>query len=390
MTTKRNIDADSADIGRHGNVLTAYGAHPGPQPEPPPSLDAHVLLRAQAALASRSTSANNASITHVEPRLGSASRTARRRTKRWPLAFAASVASIGFAALVARQHFATETPTYPAASYPQPSAAPATPVIASSAPSGGPMPEVAAPAVTVAADMPAPLPDAAPPAAATAPSVVASNAPVALAQDNAQAAEAKQELAADIESVFPASPQESPTAPPRDVSAPPADSLDKYAADPEQLRGMLKRSAEAPEQITEPVRARESVSTYESAAAPVSAMPAPMPAADARQDSAEENALSGTGADAAVAAQPQTEPQEQENSGALPPTPARRAAPAKQSTNGLPSGATAPEPHAKVFKAIRALLASGEREKAKAMLVRLLKAYPDAILPPDLAELSPR
>ena len=92
-TTPKKLKLEP-ELARYQRVLDAYHAHPGEAPEPSGTLDQLILSRAQVAhAASKSTRTQSAK-------------------RRWPMALAASVATIGFAAILARHSLREPAPSY--------------------------------------------------------------------------------------------------------------------------------------------------------------------------------------------------------------------------------------------------------------------------------------
>ena len=115
------------ELGRHQRVLDAYLAHAGGDSMPPAALDAKLIaLAASSIKAASQAPAQYTLFTHSADGINAhASKTnTRSRRRRWPFALAASVATIGFAAILARTTFQDvgydkavyQTPSYEAES----------------------------------------------------------------------------------------------------------------------------------------------------------------------------------------------------------------------------------------------------------------------------------
>ena len=116
---KTHASGTNSELGRHQRVLDAYLAHAGGDPLPPPGLDAKLLALAASSVkvmtkaphrAEKDVAATTASgISSIKTK-------ARTRRRHWPFALAASVATIGFAAILARNGL-LETPSHREPSY---------------------------------------------------------------------------------------------------------------------------------------------------------------------------------------------------------------------------------------------------------------------------------
>ena len=96
MDTKMPNAKLDPELVRYQKVLDAYHAFPGDSPEPPGSLDQRILMRAQTALAPAKPAKTSV-------------------LRRWPIAIAASVATIGFAAILARHSLREPPPSFDSA-----------------------------------------------------------------------------------------------------------------------------------------------------------------------------------------------------------------------------------------------------------------------------------
>ena len=402
--TKTSASNTNSELGRHQRVLDAYLAHSGSEPLPPPSLDAMLL-----ALASRSVKAGSTGLTETDftrigagllnERLSKANKRSNRR--RWPYALAASVATIGFAAILARTGLleAPGRPSYQTGSYEAKSVA----------------------QVPAAVDAAAGMADAtavdARAAASEAPGRLSNTMPLENREQVAAAPpagddKAKQNTVADAEFEH------------RDASA-----LGRVAAmqsdapavpEPDFGAGSLD-AAGAPADIAATTSGAESMEKAFAPPAALSAEPAlaasepmleasPSPAAMAATELAEVE-VQGTGSRirraefdtaAPVATTQAQSPVATAGAPAAPPKPSadgdaaileEKPAPVAETTILASSKkdefapgakAEATNPHAKTFAAIRVLRDSGEIMQAKAMLARFVKAYPAAVLPADL------
>ncbi len=368
-TNMRDTKTNS-ELGRHQRVLDAYLAHAGSDSMPPAALDAKLI-----ALAASSLNATIKTPYSAETRaaqidsdaISSIRTSTRSRRRRWPFALAASVATIGFAAILARNFQDTPgygEPVYQAPSYEaksvaadQAPAADALGAVATPAPMQEEMRDQAAPVTVMPAEDKAKLsraPDhkvarameqalgqvaAAPPAS-----------PVLAAKSIAAAsASPAAEAAAPEVSEFDVQPQRNRR---RDVDAAPLDNIPTE-------NGVAETAAVAP---------AASAKAYEPSAFSTDAKPAPQALAESQTDSADSAEL------------PQTT------------APVTRSEAAQAGTSApLDDAANAKNDeleHAKAYAAIRALRDSGELAQAKAMLARFRKAYPLEIVPDDLKALA--
>jgi|GEM_PF-5264576 len=377
---KANASKAADELGRHQRVLDAYLAHSGSDPMPPPALDAKLL-----ALAARAVNSTNTVPVGVETNFASGDANgfrsiktnARARRRRWPFALAASVATIGFVAILARTNFQdTEgygEPIYQASKYEVPGAA------ADQAPAAAPLQEATLDSSreqSAAASMPG-------------------------SADKAKMSQKRTiEQAIGRISAAPESPAPEPVDPettdaavarpivPAAASAPasmPAEESDlavsKLGTPSADLQAADTRSRRSSMDAAPAVNLAAENAVVETAEAPV-----PMSKTIEQLAAAEEEKAASTASNKVQASQaPQaTMRSEPAQSGASAPlddaTKKDEFAPDAQSD--------AANPHAKTYTAIRVLRDSGEVMKAGAMLARFQKAYPQVQLPEDLAALA--
>ncbi len=366
------------DLGRYQRVLDAYLAHPGADSEPPPALNAKLIDAAQRALVQRPAAGRSSRLSAVE--IDAEQRKFRPR-RRWPMALAASVATIGFATMLARNSF-QETPslaTAPAAVAPaaESSAVTDRPAIEMSkrvaldanAQTGSAPPieaktesapeatrraaHVAPPIVAPPAPSP-PLPSPLAPSGAglmrdapefDSPEFAGSNADAGINANAEKIAAPSDALAAPAVAMPP--PPAAPATPPV-VMAPAEPAFSPESRD------------QALEEITVTGARIDRADEEDETASPILNIPQSIAAANADQ----------VLQDAAIADKKDAAPRA-----------ARGAAP------GADVGAAADQ-HAKIYSTIRALHRRGKTAQAKAMLARFTKAYPEVVLPKDLQALA--
>jgi hypothetical protein len=401
-TTDRDVE-----LGRYQQVLNAYLAHPGADPTPPERLDASILALAHGAVSEAAAPLQQKSL---------------RTRRRWPYALAASLATIGFAALLARTTLRDSAP------YERPAAR--TQVVQESAAAADVPPQADASAQADAAQA---VPQVAPPIPQP---TDASSVPL---DPNIAAQMAKN----PSRSQTPAPDQRAENADKQEQAAAKTDAL---AADADAMvdQGTLAEMPSAPAKNSEsrivraelPAAATQAEAGLATASAPaeVPAVSAPaVPEPQATVESAESKRLEDvtmTGirvrrADAetaqpalAVASERDTQAAPALTSPAPEPTLRSNSAPLLAGSNAeeelgragaMMTEATKPEPvadsavdktlekkdaeasaqaHEKLFAEIRALRKRGDQQAARAMLERFIKAYPQVELPKDLQEFS--
>ena len=377
---KINAAKAADDLGRHQHVLDAYLAHAGDDALPPPALDAKLLALAAQAVNSQSKLPGHAE--HNFARSGASeikSGMSRARRRRWPFALAASVATIGFAAILARTAFQDTSgytdPTRPSPSYESKSAA-----VEQSAAAPSPFEQQArndsheqAPmvaAVPVDADK-AKLSQRAPQqergGSLTAPDISIPE-PIDSSPIYADAAPAQPIVAAAPSPHAQLNTNSSELA---------ASKLGIPSADLQEMRNQ-HRDAQAP----------SASRAAENGIVDMPAAPMPMAKSSAGISAlADENTPSSASGEVETKQAPQARmrsefAQPQANAPIVD-------APRSNDDEFAPDAqADSTNPHAKSFAAIRALRDSGEVAKATAMLARFQKAYPQVPLPADLAALA--
>ncbi len=429
------------ELGRHQRVLDAYRAHPGAHDMPPAGLDAKLIALAASSINAASKAPQRATTFSDDAADGIktlASKTsARSRRRRWPFALAASVATIGFAAILARTTFQSVpdegAPIYQARSYETKSVA-ADQVPAADAPVADKAPtplqeemrnesrdqsaSVAAmpPAVDKAKLSPAPAPDferaaeqalgglsAAPADAAPTPFDAGATNAADITKFGAEidAAKSAADRAEPNIAQAPATASPALVPKPRPIVAAATSAPAASATPPEdsalEVQDMRSRRGDVDAAPIANMPADNAVA--ETAAAPLPASPAkanergtvlteekPMPQASTEvQDTQTVQAKSAESAGLAKPAEPLM-PRESTQSGAS--EPVDDAINAKKDEFATERQAGPANLHAKTYAAIRALRDQGQLLQAKAMLARFRKAYPQAVLPEDLRVLE--
>ena len=326
------------ELGRHQRVLDAYLAHAGGDSMPPAALDAKLIaLAASSIKAASQAPAQYTLFTHSADGINApASKTnTHSRRRRWPFALAASVATIGFAAILARTTFQDvgydkavyQTPSYEAES-----------VAADQAPSAD---------AQISMETPAPIQEA--------------------MRDNGRA---------QAPSIAVMPPAEATAAPP------PASPIPEVA----ELEVQTQRNRRSDVEVAPLVSVAPENDVAETAtAAPAASAKAYEPSAFATDATPVPQTLSESPADSAELPQATAPLTRREAAQAGASAPQDDAANAKKD-EPAPDAQTDLE-HAKTYAAIRALRDSGELAQAKAMLARFKKAYPLEILPDDLKAL---
>lgn len=418
LDPKSNASSTTGELGRHQRVLDAYLAHSGNEPLPPPSLDAKLLALASSAVKAGSTGLTETDFTRIEAgllneRLSKASTRSRRR--HWPYALAASVATIGFAAILARTGL-LEAPGSSQPKFNEPSYQASSYEAKSVAQEQASVDATAAMADATAADAQA--------AASEVPvTVLAEAMPLENREQVAPALAAASEDKAKQNSVADAEFEHSDGATRGRIAAAQSDA--PAASEPDFGAGSL--AATAPDDVaTTPGAARSLEKAFAPPAAVSAAVPAitaasapmleasPSPTAmaatelaeldvqatDARNRRAEFDAAApvessqaqsaGASADASANA-PAAPPKPSADGGAVvreeKPAPVAEPTISANSKKDEFAGDAQPgavNPYAKTYAAIRALRDSGEILQAKAMLARFVKAYPAVVLPADL------
>lgn len=330
----RNQQKLEPELARYQRVLDAYQAHPGEAPEPSGALDALILARAASALPAKT----------------------QLPKRRWPMALAASVATIGFAALLTRHSLREPAPNYESAPAMQESkaAAPALPSASrqEDAVDGGAAKTLDAPeksdAVTAEKRESAGLAKPAEPIGALSAGAPEDRASDRSAQPAAQAAEPAPSLSEVVEEGAEQIPEPKPMAASRAKRAlaqpaPASASIPSMAPTP---------SVAAPAPAASPVQATTQFSTE---------------GGDARAGMRANNAARES-ADAA----PQADAEATEESGR----------PAAQNAPGL-----AADPDAVVLTHIRELRAEGQLKQARELLRKFQKEHPELSIPEDLRDL---
>ena len=427
-----NRDAKSKsndDLGRHQRVLDAYLAHPGSEHLPPPGLDAKLIaLAASSVKVTTSTQRAEASFARneVDAIKDSAPKTsARARRRQWPFALAASVATIGFAAILARTTF-HEAPDYGAPSYEAKSAASEQAQVDATAAVAA---RVASDAAAAASEGPA----VAKPSALQEESRLESRDQVASLEDKAKlsgASEAEFERAA--EQAF----GRVPAAPEPVAAAAPGNSnvivTGAVAADDNPVGSSTAGAAEKtlaeplPELNAAPAPIYEASPAPAASAPPAEVVELDMQAIDARGRRTDTGASAPSTEDgvAQTAAAPMPLAKASATGGIVvaEEKPAPRESPQPQTVPAQPGASTRGElaitgentpvadaavptnskkdefaadaqadsanAHTNAYAAIRALRDSGDLPKAKAMLARFKKVYPQVVLPEDLKVLE--
>ena len=413
---KTNASSTNSELGRHQRVLDAYLAHTGGDPLPPPGLDVKLLALAASSVkvmtkAPHRAEKDFASTTASE--ISSIKTDARSRRRHWPFALAASVATIGFATILARNGL-LETPSYrdreptnqagryEAKSVAQDQAPVATAPLAIETPTPLLEDGIAAnrdQAVSVSAMAPAEdkaklssTSDAqferaaeralgrvppAPENAASTPADSGSTLAAAAAKSTPAVAVAKSEAdrakpaSAPLPAVVSVPASEEPVfdaaASPAPAALPPAEVSQAYTAEPPSRR---RGATAAIPNVYIPA---------ENDAAETVAEEKPKPSAPTQAQAAQ--------AAQAVEAQPGTtfERSEMPQAGAI--APIDDAANSKKDEFALDARGP-PNLHEKTYVAIRALRDVGKLQQAKAMLARFRKAYPLEIVPADLKALE--
>lgn len=330
------------ELARYQRVLDAYQAHPGEAPEPSGALDARILARAASALPAK---------TQVPKR-------------RWPMALAASVATIGFAALLTRHSLREPAPNYESAPAMQESkaAAPAPPSASrqEDAVDGGAAKTLDAPeksdAVTAEKRESAGLAKPAEPIGALSAGAPEDRASDRSAQPAAQAAEPAPSLSEVVEEGAEQIPEPKPMAASRAKRAlaqpaPASASIPSMAPTP-SVAAPAPAPPPQPPPPASPVQATTQFSTE---------------GGDARAGMRANNAARES-ADAA----PQADAEATEESGR----------PAAQNAPGL-----AADPDAVVLTRIRELRAEGQLKQARELLRKFQKEHPELSIPEDLRDL---
>ena len=367
------------ELGRHQRVLDAYLAHAGSDAMPPAALDAKLIaLAASSIKAASKAPPQHTLFTHSADAINAAaSKTnTRSRRRRWPFALAASVATLGFAAILARTTF--QDAGYDKAVYPTPSYE-AKSVAADQAPAAD---------AQVPTETPAPMQEEKQDDSRAQAASVAAMSPEDKAKlSRAPDPELARAMAQARGQVAAAPPPASPVAAKPIVAA--SASAPAEAAAPE----VAELDAQAPRNRRNNVDAAPIVDistengVAEIAAAPAASAKAYEPSALATNAPPPPQALSESQADSAELAQPPAPTRsEAAQSGAS--APQDDMANAKKD-EFAPDAQTDPDhAHAKTYAAIRALRDSGELAQAKAMLARFRKVYPLEILPDDLKALG--
>ena len=420
---KSNASGTNGELGRHQRVLDAYLAHSGNEPLPPPSLDAKLLALASSAVKAGSTGLTETDFTRIgagllNERLRKANTRSSRR--RWPYALAASVATIGFAAILARTGLleAPGQPSYQTGSYEAQSVAQEQAAVDAAAAMAD---ATATDAQAAASEAPGLPSDAIP--LESREQITAAAAPSAAASED----KTKQNSVADAEF------ERSDRATRGRVAA-----TQSNAVAPEPDFGASSLDAAAPADIAATTNTADSVEKAFAPPAAVSAEPALASAAEPRRDAnSSPDAMAATelaevlvqGSDArnrraeldaaapvessqaqsasasadasasAPASAPAAPPKASADGGSvtgavvLEQKPAPVAEPTTLANSKKDEFADAAQPgavnsHAKAYAAIRALRDSGKTVSAQAMLARFVKAYPAVELPADLKVLE--
>ena len=359
------------ELGRHQRVLDAYLAHAGSDAMPPAALDAKLIALAAGSIkiASQAPAKDTLFSLSADAINADAAKTnARSRRRRWPFALAASVATLGFAAILARTTF--QDAGYDKAVYPTPSYE-AENVAADQAPAAN---------TAVATQAPAPMQEA------MRDDSRAQAASVAVMPPEENEDKAKLNRAPDPEfarKTEQALGQVAAAPPPAPAQAPSPAVADSQVQTQRNRRSVVEVAplvSVAPENgVAETAPAAPmpaaSAKAYEPSAFATDAKPAPQVLSENQTDSAElpQATAPSTRSEAAQAG---------------------ASAPQDDATNAkkdefTPDAQTDLEQvHAKTYAAIRALRDSGELAQAKAMLARFKKAYPLEILPDDLQALG--
>lgn len=368
------------ELGRHQRVLDAYLAHAGSDAMPPTALDAKLIaLAASSIKAASKAPPQHTLFTHSADAINAAaSKTnTRSRRRRWPFALAASVATLGFAAILARTTF--QDAGYDKAVYPTPSYE-AKSVAADQAPAAD---------AQVLTETPAPMQEEKQDDSRAQAASVAAMPP---AEDKAKLSRAPdpevvRAMAQARGQIAAAPPPTSPVAAKPIVAA--SASAPAEAAAPE----VAELDAQAPRNRRNNVDAAPIVDiptengVAEIAAAPAASAKAYEPSALATNAPPPPQALSESQADSAELAQPPAPTRsEAAQSGAS--APQDDMANAKKDEFAAEAQTDPSHAHAKTYAAIRALRDSGELAQAKAMLARFRKVYPLEILPDDLKALG--
>ena len=368
--TRRKLESE---LARYQKVLDAYHAFPGDTPEPASSLDQSILARAQSAVAPTKAASSPSLL------------------RRWPVAIAASVATIGFATILARHSLREPPPSYDSApamrqeqSAPQmqPAAAPQEEATGNSAGLGAAtassesVPKGEAPTEELAAkreSRSAPKPNA--PALVSAPPPPPSEP---MAEVAAQAADLAKPADSGTLHAKQAARREAPEEAPEDASA--AEPVPVQSA-----RAVQSMPAPAASSVPMPMAAPAA-----STPMPASVAPEPMPAAamDAAPERSEAKEALDTSVadreidvatDAAPSGDAYVEQAEEK----------RDAAGGNEigrSTGGA-LGLTAIDPDEVFFERLRKLRERGELVQARALLREFQKANPDKVIPDDLRDL---
>ena len=429
---KPNDPKSGDDLGRHQRVLDAYLAHTGSDPLPPPGLDAKLLALAASSVKATANTPQHGENAFALPntdQISSINTTVRSRRRQWPFALAASVATIGFAAILARTSFQS-TPGYGEPGY-QAGGYEAKSVAQEQAPAAS---------TPLAVETPAPLQESAAPQEER----MLANRDQAGSVAGMSATEDKAKLSSTSDPEFeraaeralgrvPAAPENAaPTPVDSDSGTTSAAAAAKPAPEVVVTKGELAKAEPAFAPPPAPAVAPEPASTWAADTTPMAdsaadvPVAAPAAAADTRSRRGEVDAapivnIPAENGVAETAAAPVSPAKTIERGAILaeakpvPSTSTQTQATESQPELGLvrrespQAGASAPpldatnskkdefapdaqagpgNPHAKTFAAIRALRDSGELLKAKAMLARFRKAYSRVVLPEDLKVLE--
>ena len=371
--SKNNASKGADDLGRHQRVLDVYLAHAGDDAMPPPALDAKLLALAARAVNSTNTTSVETTFARSEVTgISSVKSSTRSRRRRWPFALAASVASIGLVAILARTNFQDREgygePVYQAPSYE---------------------------AKSVAADQIA----AAAPIQEETPDISRKQAEAQSMADTADKAKMSSERTVEQAVGRLSAPPQMPA--PHAVEH-------GTTADTAVARPSVPAVASAPT----PMPAEEGDLTVSQLGAPSAELEADMLSQRGGMDSAPAVNLAAESAEVPAPTseaieQPAVTEEEKTASKASNEAQTSQAPQASMRMEPAQSGASKPlddrtkkdefapdahtdaaNPHAKTFSVIRALRDSGEVMKAAAMLARFQKAYPKAQLPEDMVALA--
>ena len=367
MDTRDN--KSNNELGRHQRVLDAYLAHAGSDAMPPAALDAKLIALAVGSIKIASQApAKDTLFSHSADAINAAASkpNTRSRRRRWPFALAASVATLGFAAILARTTF--QDTSYDKAVYQTPSYE-AESVAADQAPAAD---------TAVSMETPAPLQEAMrDDSRAQAASVAV--IPPEENEDKAKLSRAPDpEVARTTEQALgPAS-----AAPPPAPAQAPSPAVAELDAQAQRNRRsnfdaapIVNIPAENGVAESAPAAPAASAKAYEPSAFATDAKPAPQVLSESQADSAELPQATAPSTRSKAAQAGASAPQDDATN-------------AKKDEFTPDAQTDLEQVHAKTYAAIRALRDRGELAQAKAMLARFKKAYPLEILPDDLQALG--